>query len=539
MRKRNAALLALALTGVTGACQDLNVTDENLPDTARALGEPAAVEAVIKSSFQIWFDYLHNYQDILYWFPMIADEMTSTVVIRETLPAAEPRIALKNDPLSATVWIPRGPWDGFSSAAANTNDALIAMNCGATPTSPCEMQIETVDDGATTPTDNTVRARAFAKIFQGVTLGYLGLSQDKAPVATEDSVLPKAYDALIEWEKSHLTSYQNVLPEAIKSIEEGIAIIDANPAFTLGTSWITGTTLTSAQLSQFAHSMIARLLVYGARTPAERAAVNWQKVLAVTEKGLTYDFGPVLQNGLITSTYLSRIQRTSDTQQRADYRLVGPADVSGAYQTWLSTPIEQRTRINITTPDRRIQGTTATSAGSYFRYRTDNNGFDASRGAGYFSAYQWYRKAGASNTGPAVLFSADENRLLRAEAFFRTGNTQEAANLVNVSRTRTQRIGSTNFPGLPAVTKDGVAQAADCVPRTRTGACGSLLDALMYERAIESAGADAMRAWFDNRGSGLLQPGTTLHMPVPGRYLVSLGLPIYSFGGVGGEGAAQ
>ena len=77
MRKTNGALLALVLSGAVGACQDLNVTDENLPDTERALGEPAAVETVIKSAFQIWFDYLHNYQDIYYWFPMIADEMTS------------------------------------------------------------------------------------------------------------------------------------------------------------------------------------------------------------------------------------------------------------------------------------------------------------------------------------------------------------------------------------------------------------------------------------------------------------------------------
>jgi hypothetical protein len=86
---------------------------------------------------------------------------------------------------------------------------------------------------------------------------------------------------------------------------------------------------------------------------------------------------------------------------------------------------------------------------------------------------------------------------------------------------------------------EGVVQAADCVPRTKTGACGSLWDALIYERSIESAGADALRAWYDNRGSGLLQPGTTIHMPIPGRYLVSLGIPIYSFGGVGGQGAAQ
>jgi len=48
-----------------------------------------------------------------------------------------------------------------------------------------------------------------------------------------------------------------------------------------------------------------------------------------------------------------------------------------------------------------------------------------------------------------------------------------------------------------------------------------------------------LRAWHDFRGFGQLQAGTILHMPVPARYLVQLGIPLYSFGGVGGTGAAK
>ena len=144
-----------------------------------------------------------------------------------------------------------------------------------------------------------------------------------------------------------------------------------------------------------------------------------------------------------------------------------------------------------------------------------------------------------SNAGIWTLMSADENRLLRAEAFLRTNNAPEAANLVNVSRTRTVRIGNTPYPGLPAVTADGVQASATCVPRTNTGACGTLLDALIYEREIEAGGWDPVRTWADRRGLGKLLPGTILHLPIPGRYLVSMGLAIYGFGGVGGQGAAQ
>ena len=61
----------------------------------------------------------------------------------------------------------------------------------------------------------------------------------------------------------------------------------------------------------------------------------------------------------------------------------------------------------------------------------------------------------------------------------------------------------------------------------------------MYEREVELMGVDPLRTWADRRGFGTLPKGTVLHMPIPARYLVSMGLPLYTFGGVGGEGAAK
>jgi hypothetical protein len=71
-----------------------------------------------------------------------------------------------------------------------------------------------------------------------------------------------------------------------------------------------------------------------------------------------------------------------------------------------------------------------------------------------------------------------------------------------------------------------------------SNACGSLMDALRYERQIELAGTDPVRAWFDYRGFGQLLDGTPVHMPIAARYLVTLEIPLYTFGGVGGQGAA-
>ena len=82
---------------------------------------------------------------------------------------------------------------------------------------------------------------------------------------------------------------------------------------------------------------------------------------------------------------------------------------------------------------------------------------------------------------------------------------------------------------LAPVTVSGVPNGS--APVMEDGSPGSLLDAIYYERMIELAGTDAVRAYLDRRGSGTLTPGTFYHFPVPGRELQTLGLPIYTFGG--------
>jgi hypothetical protein len=534
MNRAYNAILGAALFGVI-ACQDLDVVNENNPDRDRALGEPSAVENVIRTAFLVWYNEFDN-SDMYAIYPVLADEMTQTWIQRQVMPAREPREVVKNHPLATDeMWIQRSLWDAWNSATANTNDGLREIDEG--------MRILTVDPGETTPSDNTERAYAFGKFVQGLALGYVALSMDRAAPATEDTILPTDYDGLLAWEREHLAPYDEVMRVALSSLDEAIERIDASEPFTIPATWISGAengpSYSSAELRKVVNTVAARFLVYNARTPEERTAVDWQRVLDYTAQGMdNFVFGPTWASGVLTSTFHDRLQ--GNTRMRADYRLVGPADVSGTYQDWLSKTIAERDRFDIVTPDRRITGPTPKSNGAYFRYRqpTDNNGFDPSRGLAYFSNYQWYRYSGRATSGQHAVLSADENMLLRAEALLRTGNLAGAADLINITRTRTRRIGSTNYDGLPAVTADGVPQADDCVPRTPTGACGSLMDALRYERQIELAGADPVRAWFDYRGFGQLLDGTPIHMPIPARYLVSLNIPFYTFGGVGGQGAA-
>lgn len=84
---------------------------------------------------------------------------------------------------------------------------------------------------------------------------------------------------------------------------------------------------------------------------------------------------------------------------------------------------------------------------------------------------------------------------------------------------------------LPAVTAAGVPVAADCVPHRLDGTCGDLMDALMWEKRLESMSIDPIINWSDWRAWGKFRNGTWLHMPIHSRELFTLGIPYYTFGG--------
>ena len=88
------------------------------------------------------------------------------------------------------------------------------------------------------------------------------------------------------------------------------------------------------------------------------------------------------------------------------------------------------------------------------------------------------------------------------------------------------------------MTVDGPPDEAGCVPRKLSGACGSLWDALRYEKRIEGLGVDGVTAFLDARGWQTLPENTLIQLPIPGRELGVLQRTLYSYGGPGGQGSA-
>jgi hypothetical protein len=264
--------------------------------------------------------------------------------------------------------------------------------------------------------------------------------------------------------------------------------------------------------------------------------VNWNEVIRRVDAGITTDFAPTAQVDVLWDDWKRLVARLRTAGRPSDfgrpsYFVLGPADSTNGYVNWSSTALTSRVAFQMRTKDRRIAGAGGPATpGKYVGYNL-NNIFDASRGTWRFSHYYYLRNGTGTSwqTGPQLAMPVSEMDLLKAEALIRLNRAAEAVPLINKTRVANGE--------LPAVTIDGPPNEPGCVPRKLNGACGSLWDALRYEKGIEGLGVTGVNAFFDARGWQALPENTPIHLPVPGRELAVLLRPLYTFGG-GGTGSA-
>jgi len=288
---------------------------------------------------------------------------------------------------------------------------------------------------------------------------------------------------------------------------------------------------------RLANSFAARLMVYSARTREERAAVDWAEVIRRIDAGVTKDFAPTGQPDILWDDWKRLVARVRTASRPSDfgrpsYWLIGPADSTNGFVNWVATPLNSRVAFQLRTRDRRIQGAAGpAAAGKYIGYNR-NDIFAASRGTYRYSHY-FFGRFGTGTSwqdSPLPALTVAEMDLLKAEGLIRLNRAAEAVPLINKTRVANGQ--------LPAVTLDGPPNAAGCVPRKLNGDCGSLWDALRYEKNLEGLGVSGVTAYFDARGWQALPENSITQLPVPGRELGTLQLPLYTFGGPGGESSA-
>ena len=510
-RIRRSGVLGLILVlslGVSG-CFDLDVSNPNEPDRDRALSTPGDVEALIASQFRVW------------WNIQQGNTAPALDAMAELESGTQANFGFQDQgemppiPIVNQVGYQWGYW--MQDPFLLQNRALAAIRDGI-------QAIEARNLDISQPN----RLAALAKFLQGVMHGNIALLYDRGFIIDETATDPASAEVRPYGEV--MTAARGYLAEARALAAQGSFTI---PAGLLGTSAVS-----SATLIQLTHAYEARFMAQVARSPQERAQVNWSEVLSHTERGIQQDFGVDLDGP--GGVWNSPLKQRSSLNSNTALAFIGPADQSGAYQAWEDTPAGQKDVFLVDTDDRRITDGTPTGPGLFVVYRPFLTGAPE-RGRFFLSNYarQWWKDIGDTGFGFAPDITAREMDLLAAEAHLRLGNPQAALAAINRDRVA---LGE-----LPPAGVEGVA-GDRCVPRAAgllakasdrpIGSCGDLLQTLIYEKRMAMAFVSQGSVYYDARGFGTLRTGRAIQAPIPAEDLQLIGIPTYTFGGVGGEGAA-
>jgi hypothetical protein len=489
----------------TTACADLAVENPNEPDRDRALADALAIESLIAGSFQTWWDiqqgrttrYLDNMADVL---------LNNALNYGSWDAAHEPRKEVINQPGYQWGYAIEDPFMIQNRALSAVRDGMVIVKGG--------LQIGA--NGADTP-----RLRSFARLMQGLFTANIALLYDKGWIVDENQDTQKNVT------DRKLVGYKELMTQARAYLNEARQIASTN-TFTTPNTWA-AQAISSAQLIRLANSLEARFMTAVARTPADRAAVDWNRVLTLIDAGITADFGVNMDGPSGIWSKGSGLKAASSQGGGIAQRFAGPADQSGRWQAAERVDPAVRDWFLIETDDRRVHAAGKTDeSGTVLELRKNaqgaliiNNG--PQRGNWFQTPYATtkYRTISQTNIGFAPELTVREMNLLKAEGLIRLNRAAEALPLINPSRAAA---------GLQPVTVNG-DQSARCVPRRLTRACGNLMDALIYEKRWETLLQSGGLAYFDARGWGILLKGTPLHFPVPALELNALPMPVYTFGG--------
>jgi hypothetical protein len=130
--------------------------------------------------------------------------------------------------------------------------------------------------------------------------------------------------------------------------------------------------------------------------------------------------------------------------------------------------------------------------------------------------------------------------MLAAEGYLQLGQIAPAAALIDKYRVR---AGLPALSGVIGSMTSPVPGGNACVPQVPardgiTTSCGTIFEAMKWEKRLETAFTGWNSWYFDSRGWGDLPEGTALEYPVPFQELDARQKPLYNLGGVGGKSAA-
>jgi hypothetical protein len=436
MHKLSRALSGVLVAVVLAACKDpLTVANVNNPDRVRVLGSPTDLENLTFGAFRTMFQGSIGGSD---------DNIPSQARVM----AFENSSSLANFGLSARGAIPRSfidnargnqvsagnnkDFNALSKAARSAADGLNRMSVGG-------MSLGSAKQDA--------RIKAFAWYTLGMALGRLALVYDS-------STIINPYDELTFIPP--LSGYAAVMVAALQAMDSALtwtttaaatATTGAN-GFPLPVNWINGNALTATQFTQLVRSYKAQFRADVARTPAQRAAVDWTAVRNDAAAGITADIVVTTASSPAWSVAMNQIYLYAQWGQASSF-IIGMADTSGAYDAWLAAPNANKVSFPVVTADRRFpRGATQSNLTNspalprdslqYLRNRSGGDAPSDVYGQSQYDFYRfqpWYNTQRIGSNAPAML-SRNQVDMLQAEALIRLNDFAGAMVLINRYRTR-------------------------------------------------------------------------------------------------------
>ncbi len=520
------ALVALA------ACSEskLVVVDLEAPDQGRALQSATDVENLLTGQFRnIW----NNTQGTA-----VSMEMQLECL------GMENATGLGNAESGKYCGIPRVPVDNAINNPSATNKYYPYLYVYGAARA-VAIALNQMDQPGFTfiPSDASqfARDKAFGFFEMGVALGNIALAYDSGSVVSPTDNLSGSAPPFV--------AADSLMMVALAYLDSALAYGAQNPTGNNGwpapSTWINGWDGSQTTFLQLTHSWKARLRAGVARTPAERAAVNWAAVIADAQAGIKSNFNIQMTGGSPAWNYDPSEIAEGTTWEAMWQWMVGMADTSGNYALYLTDPVNNGVFL-VVTPDQRFPaGKDRPTQNANSAAAPLNNGFpffqnhvqalDVTVSPQMTSQYNFWRfqgEIGAGLSGPVVVIDMGEMNGLIAEGKLRSGSQHDAAGALQaINATRTAA-------GLPAVTGDSgtvVPGGSACVPRVpaapayTSATCGNVWEAMKWEKRLQEAYTSWGAWWIDGRGWGDLPMGTVLEYPTPYEELQTRELPLYDF----------
>ncbi len=544
MTRKAITCAALAALIGLGACEkSLEVTNPNSGETARVLGTPNDAESLLGTYYKRWSSGVYG----------------STTNVEGM---ANVMSLMNYSSLANNCQNQRTPFSGATNVNSPGNSCQNEQYRLYSFMSEVERVASSflgqVEGGLTLGTPaRDARGKAFAEFLRGISIGYMAMVYDSGSVVTAKT------DAS---DPGKLVGYKTLTDSALAALQRSIDLTNlaatGSDGFPLPSTWIPSpTSFSKVEFTKLIRSYRARIRANVARTPAERAAVDWTAVVADAQNGITADniITTSTTNGPINS-WRSQYETFGLWHQMPPF-IIGMADTSGTYAAWIAQPVGDRgsggASFFMISPDQRFpQGATRAAQQADFgitscqgasqtckRYFVNRPaGGDQLAGSGFgLSNYDFVRfhswntsGDGTARNGNTPFMVKTEIDMLQAEGLYRAGNFAGAAALVNATRTKN---------GLPAITTfdatTPVPGGNGCVPKVPVGpafktiACGNLWEALKYEKRIETAYTHYIPWFLDGRGWGDLPQDTPLFWAVPFQDLQARGVATSAIYGTG------